>query len=731
LNTYQNSKSFLFPEEILSIWKKGDEEKSNNLLSKAIEKISEGKKRFLATSTPSLEDIRDALFYARLNADQVLLLKGMKQLSMIKKQNWDNLMQQNELLVQNSLINFCLCMDLLTKERKENPAIEKMLQNTLLYVATLEQNIVKYWIQFYPFGMGNNHATRAACALGIASLFYPGVERNEWYKLSISTLTHFFNFQITTDGVLNEGSHYYLFLMEVLSYFNHFLVSASQQNLFVDFPFSKKLTAMVDWSIQIRGPRGYLPSIDDSWQNMVNFPSRFLTPFLPNRGLLCWASKVSDQSNVLGESWNIVKPFYIPLLLLSLSSYETPEEPTSTLCHVYEDDSEVIFRDSWKKESNYMFVSGKKIRSLHEHDDTGNIQIEAFRTPILLESGYGPQGWTSTNRDYYVSGEAHNILLVNGEGPKSYYNGSLGPIDASSVQDYFSFASFSLSKLSISFDVQNKNLSYNRSIAFIPQIGTFPFYTLVFDSVKSPEYKTYQTLFHPNGSMRISSQQKYRFRIDDNILSPILVDVLALEPCKSKIKKGFYSQYWDSEKKTEYVSFEQSAKEALFTTLVFPHVETDGYEVQTETNQKGQSREYKLKFFNQEASFSDYYNLNPYGEIRQMKNQGTDSSVSFARKSGKEESLQIFFIQNGSFLNHQQKSIFFSSSKMNFLYFSKNQEIYKYFCQFDARNSSNRTFFQVSDFEKMFLDNQPQEFVRTKDGVFVNLPAGKHTLTFH
>jgi hypothetical protein len=373
--------------------------------------------------------------------------------------------------------------------------------------------------------------------------------------------------------------------MEILTYFNHFLVSSNQQNLFVDFPFSKKLTAMVDWTIQIRNPRGYLPAIDDSWQNMVNFPARFLTPFLPNRSLLCWSSQVSDKTNVLGESWNIVKPFYIPLLLLSLSSYEKPVEPTSSLCHIFEDDSEVIFRDSWKKESNYIMLTGKKISSLHEHDDTGNIQMEAFETPILLESGYGPLGWTSTNRMYYVTGQAHNVLLVNGMGPKSYYNGSLGPIDGSSILDYFSFASFSYAKLPISFDVQNKNLVYNRSVAFVPQIGNFPFYSLIFDSAKAKETKTFQTLFHPNGSLVSSGQQKNRFKIE-NVPSAILVDILPLEPCKTKIQKGFYSQYWESEKSTQYIAFEQVGNEASFATLVFPSLEKSSFQVLTDYNQK-------------------------------------------------------------------------------------------------------------------------------------------------
>jgi hypothetical protein len=405
-------------------------------------------------------------------------------------------------------------------------------------------------------------------------------------------------------------------------------------------------------------------------------------------------------------------------------------EPTSSLCHIFEDDSEVIFRDSWKKESNYIILTGKKISSLHEHDDTGNIQIEAFETPILLESGYGPLGWTSTNRMYYVTGQAHNVLLVNGMGPKSYYNGSLGPIDGSSILDYFSFASFSYAKLLISFDVQNKNLVYNRSIAFVPQIGNFPFYSLIFDSAKAKETKTFQALFHPNGSLVSSGQQKNRFKIE-NVPSAILVDILPLEPCKTKIQKGFYSQYWESEKSTQYIAFEQVGNEASFATLVFPSLEKSNYQVLTDSNQKGASREYRLQFVSKDSIFQDYYNINPYGEIRQMRNQGTNATMAYVRKSGKAETLESFFIQNGSFLNHKQKSLFFSSGKMKFLYFSKNQQLYNYFCQYETEDKPSRTFFQVHDFEKLFLDNQEIKFEKNKEGIFVELPIGKHTLTFH
>jgi hypothetical protein len=728
---YQKNNSLLFPDDEILLWRKVGDEKSNVFLIKAIEKITEGKNRFLDVKEPTLEDIRDAIFYGKLFLDKPLLSKGLTKLSTIKKQYWDTLIQENELLVQNSLISFCICLDLLVKERQENPALEKMLQSTLLYAANLEKEVVRYWINFYPFGLGNNHATRAACALGIAAIFCPLPERNEWYQLSIDTLTYFFNFQITQDGVLNEGSHYYLFLMEILTYFNHFLVTSNHQNLFVDFPFSKKLTAMVNWSIQIRNPRGYLPSIDDSWQNMVNFPARFLTPFLPNRNLLCWSSQVSDLSHILGESWNIVKPFYIPLLLLSLSSYEKPIEPTSSLCTAFDGDSQVVLRDSWKKDSSYIMITGKKISSLHEHDDTGNIQMEAFQTPILLESGYGPLGWTSINRNYYVSGQAHNVLVINGQGPKSYYNGSLGPIDSSTIQDYFSFASFSYTQMPISFNVNNKNISYNRSIAYLPPVEDYPFYTLVFDEVKAKENKNFQVLFHPNGTLETSTQQKNRYRITTPDQDNIIVDLFPLEPCKSKIQKGFYSQYWDSEKSTQYISYEQNSSSAEFATLIFPSLENSHYAVQTESNRNGSSREYRIQIANQDIVFQDYYNLNPYGEIRQMKNQGTNATMSFVRKRGTDESLECFFIQNGSFLNHKQKGIFFSTSKMNFIYFSKNQQLYKYFCQYDAKDSSSRTFFQVKDFDKLFLDNQEVEFERNPTGIYVKLPVGKHTLTFH
>jgi hypothetical protein len=730
LPAYQKNVSLLFSEDVIEIWRKSLTD-PNPILSGAIGKITEGKNRFLETNNPTLEDIRDTILYGKLFLDPSLTDKCIQQLTRIKKQYWDNLMKENELLVQNSLVSFSICIDLLATELSRNPEIQKILQSTLSYVANLEKEVIHYWVNFYPFGMGNNHATRAACALGIAAILCPDPDRSMWYNLSIETLTHFFSFQITNDGVLNEGSHYYLFLMEILSYFNHFLSKVSKRNLFTDFTFSKKLTAMVSWSIQIRNPRGYLPSIDDSWQNMVNFPARLLTPFLTNRSLLCWSSQVNDDSQVLGESWNIIKPFYTPLLLLSLSTYEKPQEPTTALCSMYEDDSQIVFRDSWKKDSSYLFLAGKKVASLHEHDDTGNIQIEAFHTPILLESGYGPLGWSSVNRDYYVSGQAHNVLLVDGMGPRSYYNGSLGPIDGSSIQNFYNFASFSYCEMPISMNVQNKNLSYQRSIAYLPKTETFPFYTLVFDEVKAKENKTFEVLFHPNGTLQSSTQQKTRYRIASNEQENILVDIIPLEPSKSKIQKGFYSQYWESEKSTQYISFEKNASEGYFTTLVFPSKENASFTVQTDTTRKGSSREYKISFGGSDLEFQDYYNFNPYGEIRQMKNQGTNATLSFVRKSGKEESLESFFALNSSFINHKQKGIFFSTVKLNFIYFAKNKQIYKYFCQYESRGKSARTFFQVLDFKRLLIDNQEINYERNSTGIFVELPAGKHTLTFH
>lgn len=730
LNPVFQKKSLLFPLESIHQWKEIYESKNNPLIQQAFSCISEGNKRLLFNQKPSLEDILDGILWSKWFGDEKILQKSIQQLSLIKEDYWNKLLSSNELLIQNSLITYCLCLDLLKGESAFRPDIEKECLRSLLYAADLEKKIVEYWIRFYPFGMGNNHATRAAAALGIASFFNPNPDRFLMFELSIETLEHFFAFQITEEGVLNEGSHYYLFLMEILTYFNHFLVANNQQNLFTDFSFSNKLSAMVDWSIQIRNPRGYLPSIDDSWQNMVNFPSRFLTPFLPNKNLLCWNSQVNDSTNVLGESWNIIKPFYIPLLLLSLNTYEKPLEPTSTLCSAFYNDSQIVFRDSWTNHANYLFFCGKKLSSLHEHDDTGNIQVEAFGVPILLESGYGPSGWTSSNRKYYVSGQAHNTLLVNGTGPVSYYNGSVGPVDNSSIQDFYHFASFSFANQAVSLHVLHKNTQYNRSVMFLPQYASFPFYTLVLDSIKSGEEKSLQVLFHPNGSLVSSTQSQTKFVIKDEKNIPITIDLFPLEPCQSKIQKGFYSPYWDSEKSTQYISFEKKTTEAIFTSLIIP-TRDKAYTIESDTNQKGVSREYKIQFSSQNNQFQDYYNINPYGEIRQMKNQGTNATFSFDRRVGKEEAMETLFLKNGSFVNHKQKSVFFSSSKMNFLYLAKKRELYRYFCQFDAKTESSRTFFRIVDFEKLFLDNQVKEFERTKEGIFVALPSGKHTLTFH
>jgi len=729
---YQKDKSILFPSSQIQEFKEMMDTGTDELFMSAVKKIEEGKNRFLNRNTLNLEDLRDAIFYGKLFEKQDLVDQGLLALGKVNKDFWDDIYKQNDILLQNNFINYVLCADLLKSDLAANPKTENTIQANIKYMGTLEKEVCQYWINYYPYGKGNNHATRAACALGIAAICYPSIERADWYWFSLYTLDRFFEFQISEDGVLNEGTHYYLFIMEVMTYFNHFLMTSNQLNLFADFPFSRRIASMVDWSIKIRTPNGYLPSIDDSWQTMVSFPGRFLTPFFPNRDVLCWSSNIHDpDTNVMGESWNVLKPFYIPMFLLSIETFEKPKEPNWSPCFVFNGDSQVIFRDSWKEDGNYLFASGKKMSSLHEQDDTGNIQIFSNQAPILLESGYGPLGWISKNREYYVSASAHNVMLINDKGPKSFYNGGVGPIDGSDITDFFSFSSLGYTNMHINTGVQQENVSQDRSIFFVPQSETIPFYSLVIDHAKSDRLNNYKVLFHPNGEKISVSNIKTQFKLNRTESPSLFIDLIPLHPCSTKVNKGFYSPYWEKEIHTEYVSFEQESKTARFATLIFPHTETSKAVLEGESNGKGNSNEYSIQMKEPGRTIQDFISQNSFGEIRQLKFLGTNAKLTYLRKIKETNSLHTLLIKEGSYLNLNQNIEFFATQVFDYLYLAKKNEIYKYYCEYSLKDKTAKAFFKILDFDKIMLDNQEVKFQKSEKGVYIDLPAGKHSLTFY
>jgi hypothetical protein len=75
-----------------------------------------------------------------------------------------------------------------------------------------------------------------------------------------------------------------------------------------------------------------------------------------------------------------------------------------------------VMRGGWTKDSQWSFFDIGPHGSAHQHNDRLHLDISLGEDDILTDSGrytYQPGEW----RDYFSGPRAHNILLVNGQGP--------------------------------------------------------------------------------------------------------------------------------------------------------------------------------------------------------------------------------------------------------------------------------------------------------------------------
>ncbi|MCK5849187.1 MAG: heparinase II/III family protein [Caldisericia bacterium] len=659
---------------------------------------------------------------------------------------WTKIFKQSDIFLQEHAINYLLSVDLLRDEISKTPALQMQTQSNIKKICEIELETCKYWTIHYPFGKGNNHVTRAASILGLSSLFLDDYSlQKEMLSFSLYILDEYISFQISEDGVLNEGTHYYTYFMEIFTYFAYAVQTTLGLNLFKDFPFSQKLCAMVHWSISIQKPSGYLPSIDDSWQTNVSFPYSFIIPFFPEEAeTLLWCStNFANQSPIENESWNIAKSLYIPLSLLSNISFcnTIPKEPKRNSLSFFED-SEIVFRNNRNVNGSYLMFCGKKMFSLHEQNDAGHIQISYGNKPLLLESGYGPTGWSSKHRRYYVSSQAHNTCTVDGKGPVSWYNGGVGPIDKSNICEFFTSDFFSYGCMDIDLSISNPDVKYKRTIFYLPEIknkekeNLFPFYSFVLDSFHSINEHKYSSCYHPSGNLHQVNSSGIHYSDEDK---ENFIHLKTTQETKLKNSKGFLSNYWDQEVETTYFEFKKTETSTIIESLIFMDSDKNGYIdlIKSETNA---GSEYQIKpVEGKNPYFSswvrDIFLINETRTMLRSKNVYSNSKYCFLREQTNE--AMHYYINDGSYLNINNSPIFYSNKRIESLYFYpknplkngiKNQE-----CIFSVDKLGTRFSFFTNDASSItaiFIDNEEISFSLKEARVTVSLPIGNHVLTF-
>jgi hypothetical protein len=665
----------------------------------------------------------------------------------IQPDYWDQTQFQNDIFVQEHAIHYIVSFELLQNTSNLPDPIQDIWQRNMEQLCEIQYQTCQKWIQHYPYGKGNNHVTRAASLLGLCSLYLTHPQKQKQFlQYSLQVLHYYFRFQISEDGVLNEGTHYYTYLLEIFTYFSYGIKNTLGLNLFEDFPFSDRLESMVEWALSIQKPDGYLPSIDDSWQTRVVFPFRFLVPFFPTKaGHFLWASTCyKNQSPFENEPWNIVKSLYIPFSLLSAldCAEATPDKP-SRKSTMFSSDSDILFRSMNKDIETYLLFLGKQNSSLHEQNDTGQILLYKGQLPLLLESGYGPNGWTSKNRQYYVSHEAHNVPIVDGVGSESWYNGGVGPIDKSCIQNYYCGNTLSFASMDIQMQIHHPDVTCTRTLFHVPSFMPIqnkpahntPSYTFIIDLFQSESSHVYSSVFHPNGTIQNQSASGIHLALPSEELEYLHIDTSI--DTKIQQKSGWYSSYWDHEIEIPYYIFSKKGTSTVIESLLSVSGSEDSpFSMQRNPSKNG--IEYSISPSSQQetSSFQDVFMINSNRSMAKGTVVSTNGSFCFSRQEQNTSFPTSYFVTHASYVNCNQQALFYSSSRVEQIFHSMtvsptNNKQWNF--EIVSQKENSVVHFYVppdTTIQKAFLDQEEVAFQQKDNKVSISLPGGKHFLTF-
>jgi hypothetical protein len=694
----------------------------------------------------STEHLRNLVFqYVFL--DQGTLDNLVQYFLEIQPDYWDQAQFQNDILVQEHAIHYIVSFELLQNTTNLPDLLQDSWHKNMERICEIQYQTCQRWIRHYPYGKGNNHVTRAASLLGLCSLYLTHPQKqNQFLQYSLQVLHYYFHFQISEDGVLNEGTHYYTYLLEIFTYFSYGIKNALGLNLFQDFPFSDRLNSMVEWAFSIQKPDGYLPSIDDSWQTRVVFPFRFLLPFFPSEAdHFLWASTCyKNQYPFEKEPWNIVKSLYIPFSLLSaLESDKVASVKPSRKSRMFPRDSDVLFRSMDNDEETYLLFLGKQNPSLHEQNDTGQILLYKGHLPLLLESGYGPSGWTSKNRQYYVSHEAHNVPIVDGSGSESWYNGGVGPIDKSSIQNHYFGDTLSFASMDIQMQIHHPDVACTRTLFHIPtslpiqnkSVQKIPSYTFVIDLFQSEFPHVYSSVFHPNGTIQNLNASGIHLKLPSEELQYLHIDTSFSTNIQQKT--GWYSSYWDNEIEKPYFLLSKRATSTVIESLLsVSNSEDSPFSLQRNPSKNG--IEYSISPSSQtdSSSFQDVFMMNSNKSMARGAVISTNGSFCFSRQEENVSFPSSYFVTHASYLNCNQQALFYSPSRVEQIFHSisvspTNKKQWNF--EISSQEEPCVVHFYVppgTAIQKAFLDEEEVAFQQKDNKISISLPGGKHFLTF-
>jgi hypothetical protein len=400
------------------------------------------------------EDIKNLAFVYQIEGDIGYLLAAENLLKQLPeapeifnleggraKAGWGDFLQSAQAVPE-----ICVANDLIYEDM--NPDLRSEVRRKLLNVTAQLMDAVIYT-------PANNHLTVFSVAILVNALYeehphdFIAFTRQEMWITGLEALSRGLGLAIP-DGGYAEGVYYARFILNYLAPLSVYFQNNTGEKLF-EHP---NLERMVSWVNANDKGSGHYSAFDDAYQ--VEF--FFLPLVIPqsrqgNNWYAHWATRPPETRALknLAEAICVFEKF--------------PEVPATTQSPVaiYPETGQIIMRDDALKPQIFgSFISEREewFASRHEHIDPMSFEISAFGEDFIIDAGYG-EGTGSSNREWYLSAQAHNGLFKNGLGT------NLNPIWGDPISSTFDHAFATQNSAAVSMKHYLGDTELNRKIYFL------------------------------------------------------------------------------------------------------------------------------------------------------------------------------------------------------------------------------------------------------------------------
>jgi hypothetical protein len=398
----------------------------------------------------------------------------------------------------------------------------------------------------------NNHAIAIASGIGTVALTVRHRFSQRWLDAAIDQFESSLS-KIESDGSYREGVYYGRFVASRFYPFVIYLKNATGMNL-LDHP---RLRRFNRWLIDMEKPDGTAPDFDDAFpENWFYAP--LAVGLLPESGELRYRfESSSDRYDPKDPDWIEAFCAFDDGVVSVLPDYGPAV--------FYPDGGMAVFRGEKEIYGLLLGEPGRSYLSGHDHAEPTAFTLSAFGRDWLVDAGYGPGGVENPDRAYFVSGEAHNIPLVNGLGPDE------NPVwgDELGGEMIRCFKTEWISSATVSARYRMSDVK--RTLWFVGQR-----YFIVLDNLSSEIPQRFSIPWHGLGTLRFVDASRVRWETEDASLEAEFLNP-ECQPVTIVPQAGLHTQDLQNGRHTSATVHLPLSQEQKLVTLFLPQ-EKDGRE---------------------------------------------------------------------------------------------------------------------------------------------------------